>query len=47
MTDKKLPATTIDLFTKTATWQSWLNVEGALAQAQGPATAQGTYDDVI
>ncbi|WP_417813943.1 lyase family protein [Thalassospira alkalitolerans] len=35
MTDKKLPATTIDLFTKTATWQSWLNVEGALAQAQG------------
>ena len=35
MTDKTLPATTRELFTKTATWQSWLVVEGALVEAQG------------
>ncbi|PKR49782.1 lyase family protein [Thalassospira povalilytica] len=30
-----LPNDTKDLFSKQATWQSWLMVEGALAQAQG------------
>lgn len=34
MTSRNLPVSTDDLFTSHATWQSWLDVEGALATAQ-------------